>query len=168
MQPFAIRLTYCDRHWLTVTFELGHDEVGSTQDPDDRMDGGILDIFATLGLEEPQPVPLMKVEHQVAEKLHACTYINPKTGGNQRAHDLVDIQILGQEEEIDFAELANLAPRLFAARRAHDWPPTVVEHPEWPTLYREAAEGLDVITDVSDAVVWANELVSRIVTAGKQ
>jgi hypothetical protein len=30
MQPFNIRLGYLGRHWLTVRFELGRDEIGST------------------------------------------------------------------------------------------------------------------------------------------
>src|SRR5690606_19247418 len=28
MQPFRIALAYQSRHWLTVPFELGHDEIG--------------------------------------------------------------------------------------------------------------------------------------------
>lgn len=31
MQPFEIKLSYEGRHWLTVPFELGHDEIGSTR-----------------------------------------------------------------------------------------------------------------------------------------
>lgn len=77
MQPFAIRLAYRGRDWLTVEFELGHDEVGSTEDSDLRIADDIVEIFASIGLEEPAP-PLMLVEHQVAQKLHACTYVNPK------------------------------------------------------------------------------------------
>jgi hypothetical protein len=48
---------------------------------------------------------------------------------------------------------------LFAARRSHTWPPVVVEYPSWATIYAEAADGLDVIANVSDAVVWANEFI---------
>jgi hypothetical protein len=86
MRPFEIRLAYLGRHWLTVEFELGHDEVGSTEDRDLRIADDILEIFATIGLEEPAPIPLMLVEHQIAQKLHACTWVNPKTNRNDRAH----------------------------------------------------------------------------------
>lgn len=99
MQPFEIRLAYQGRHWLTLEFELGHDEVGSTEDRDLRIADDIVETFATIGLEEPAPIPLMLVEHQVAQKLHACTYVNPKTGRNDRAHDLVDLQILEHEDD---------------------------------------------------------------------
>lgn len=115
-QPFAIRLGYRGRHWLTVRFELGHDEIGSTQDPDVRIADDILSIFAELGLDRPAPIPVMSVEHQVAQKLHACTAVHPRTGRNERAHDLVDLQILDEEESIDFTALAELGPRLFATR----------------------------------------------------
>lgn len=144
MQPFEIPLAYQSRHWLTVEFELGHDEVGSTEDRDLRIADDIVEIFATIGLEEPAPIPLMLIEHQVAQKLHACTWVNPKTNRNDRAHDLVDLQILAQEETIDYAELREIGTRLFAARRAQEWPPTVVEYDNWDTIYAEAAEGLDV------------------------
>jgi hypothetical protein len=161
MQPFEIRLTYLGRHWLTVEFELGHDEVGSTEDSDLRIADDILEIFATIGLEEPAPIPLMLVEHQVAQKLHACTYVNPKTNRNDRAHDLVDLQILEQEATIDYAELREIGTRLFVARHAQEWPPTVVEYDNWDTIYAEAAEGLDVRSTVSEAVAWANDLIAR-------
>jgi hypothetical protein len=161
MQPFEIQLAYQSRHWLTVEFELGHDEVGSTEDRDLRIADDLVEIFAAIGLEEPAPIPLMLVEHQVAQKLHACTYVNPKTNRNDRAHDLVDLQILEQEETIDYAELREIGTRLFAARRAQDWPPTVVEYDDWGTIYTEAAEGLDVLPTATEAVTWANDLIAR-------
>jgi hypothetical protein len=163
MQPFEIRLAYQGRHWLTVEFELGHDEVGSTDDRDLRIADDIVEIFATIGLEEPAPIPLMLVEHQVAQKLHACTYVNPNTNRNDRAHDLVDLQILEQEETSDYAELREIGARLFAARRAQEWPPTVVEYDDWDTIYAEAAEGLDVLPTVTEAVAWVNDLIARTV-----
>lgn len=161
MRPFEIRLAYQGRHWLAVEFELGHDEVGSTEYRDLRIADDILEIFATIGLQEPAPIPLIMVEHQIAQKLHACTFVNPKTNRNDRAHDLVDLQILEQEETIDYAELRAIGSRLFAARRTHDWPPTVIEYDDWDTIYAEAAEGLDVLPTVAEAVAWANDLIAR-------
>lgn len=152
---------YQGRHWLTVEFELGHDEVGSTEDRDLRIADDILEIFATIGLQKPEPIPLMVVEHQIAQKLHACTYVSPKTNRNDRAHDLVDLQILEHEETIDYAELREIGSRLFAARRTHEWPPTVVEYDGWDTIYAEAAEGLDVLPTVTEAVAWANDLIAH-------
>lgn len=161
MHPFEIRLAYQSRHWLTVPFELGRDEIGSTRHEDLRVADDIVDMFEALGLDPLAPIPLLAVDHQVAQKLHACTAINAKTRGNERAHDLVDLQILEQEEEIDFVAVGATARRLFAARRSHPWPPTVVAYASWATIYAEAADGLDVLDNVDDAVVWANAFIAR-------
>jgi len=165
MQPFKIRLAYLSRHWLSVPFELGHDEVGSTEHHDLRLAAEIVDLFATIGLDTPQPIPLLTVEHQIAQKLHACTTLDPRTGSNDRAHDLVDLQILEQETTIDKPTAAKIAARLFRFRQAQTWPPTVVVHPTWPAIYAEAADGLDVHADVNDAVEWANNFIASL-TAG--
>lgn len=114
-----------------------------------------------VGLPAPQPLPVLAVEHQVAQKLHACTVVNPKTGRNERAHDLVDLQILAQEETINLVALRSVGSRLFASRGTHDWPPKVMSYPEWETLYAEAADGLAVFDTVEAAVSWANDLVHR-------
>ena len=148
-------------HWLSVTFELGHDEVGSTSHYERRMASDILDLFDELGLPAPEPVPVMALDHQVAQKLHACTSIGPR-GGNDRAHDLVDLQIIEQEEELDLEAVGVTARRLFTSRRAQEWPPVIVAHEGWDTLYAEAAVDLGVLPDVGAAVVWANELIPRI------
>lgn len=35
-------------------------------------------------------------------------------------------------------------------------------HGQWDTLYAAAAEGLDVLATVEEAVDWANSLIARI------
>jgi predicted nucleotidyltransferase component of viral defense system len=159
-QPFDIRLAYRDRHWLTVRFELGREEVGSTEKVETRLAQDILDLFSAIGLPAPQPLPVLAVEHQIAQKLHACTSVNPKTGANERAHDLVDLQILEQEERIDMTSMNVVATRLFDARRGTPWPPTVRAYEGWDTIYASAADGLDVLQNVHAAVEWANEFIA--------
>lgn len=58
------------------------------------------------------------------------------------------------------------AERLFTARQGHDWPPTVVQYDRWETIYTEAATGLEVIDNVTDAVTWANNFIARAVADG--
>ena len=55
MRPFDIRLAYKGRHWLTVRFELGHDEIGSSDSPEFRVAHDIVDMFETLELQTPTP-----------------------------------------------------------------------------------------------------------------
>ncbi len=162
MQPFDVRLLYSDAHWLTVRLELGHDEIGSTARPDHQISDDIREIFAAIGLPEPAPVPLLSVEHQIAQKIHACTAPDRSDWVNDRAHDLVDIQILRAEETVDEDLLASIAPRLFAARREHDWPPRVVTRDSWGSIYAEAADGLDVESTVDAAVRDLNEWIARL------
>jgi hypothetical protein len=161
MLPFIIRLAYRGRHWLSVQFELGRDEIGSTAEPELRLAPDILALFAALGLSTPEPFALLALDHQIAQKLHACTAVDARTGRNERAHDLVDLQILEQEEVIDMAAVGETAGRLFAARRGQAWPPTVVAYERWEAIYVEAADGLDVIDNVADAVAWANDFIAR-------
>jgi hypothetical protein len=161
MSPYWVRLSYSGGEWLRVRFELGRDEVGSTVVAEPRMADDIASMFAALGLPTPEPVPLMPVAHQVAQKIHACTSINPKTGENERAHDLVDLQLLSREG-IGLQQAATVARRLFASRRAQPWPPVVVVFSRWDTIYAEAADGLDVLPTVERAAAWANALIADL------
>ena len=164
MQPFDVKLSYASQSYLTVQLELGHDEVGSTMEPRFALDAGIADVIGRLGFPTPAPVPVLAVEHQIVQKLHACTTPN-RHGDNERAHDLVDLQILVAADPPDLRELATVGRRLFAARRVGTWPPTVQAWPGWDQLYTDAAEGLDVLP-LADAVAWLNDVVIAAVQAG--
>jgi hypothetical protein len=121
----------------------------------------IQNLFLAIGLPSPEPVPLLTLDHQIAQKLHACTSIGAG-GENERAHDLVDLQILVREESPDLATAGSVARRLFLARHAQAWPPVVIAYPSWQTIYADAAQGLDVMPDVDHAVKWTNDLISRM------
>ncbi len=139
-----VKLDYKGRSWCTVVFELGSDEAGSTADPDVLVAADIVEVFDEIGLPEPEPIPLMSVARQAAQKLHACTSESGPGASNDRAHDLVDLQILHRVETIDTAELSEVAPRLFTYRKRHAWPPVIVAHPGWGLLYASAAAGLEL------------------------
>jgi len=164
MQPFDIKLEYRGRALKTLLLELGRDEVGSTATRVVTIADDIVELFDALELPRPAPVPVLATEHQIAQKLHACTTPNVH-GSNDRAHDLVDLQLLVETDPPDLAVLNDVGIRLFTARRVGAWPPEVVAWPGWEALYAEAARGLDVLTTVGDAVAWANELVTRAASA---
>lgn len=161
MQPFEVRLDYLGRSWCTVKFELGHNEIGDADEPEYRLAPDLAALFTDLGLEAPKPVPVMRADHQVAQKLHAVS-----GEGSERAHDLVDLQLLDKGEDLDLAQVSETCVRLFDYRRQQVWPPTIMAGDQWDTLYAEAAEGLDVRTTAEEALVWANDLVQRIIAAG--
>lgn len=157
MQPYAVKLSYLGKPWFTVEFELGHNEIGDADDADMVVPIDADSMLSSMGFPPLQPIPLMSLRYQVAQKLHGLT-----EPGSQRAHDLVDLQIIAANEEIDFGFVKDVCIRLFAYRQMQEWPPTVTMNEGWEAIYAEAADGLDVLANVSDAIVWANGLVQRI------
>lgn len=157
MQPYDIKLSYNEKPWCTVPLEIGHDEIGDAEDPDRGIAREIVDAFVALGFPEPKPVPLMRIEHQMAQKLHAAS-----GAGSARAHDLVDLQLIVARESVDYSAVRQVCRRLFAYRRQQTWPPTMLKGDDWDELYLAQSEGLEVLPTVDDAIEWANDLVNRI------
>ena len=160
MKPFEVRLDYLGRPWCSVKFELGHNEIGDADRPDHQLAPDLAVLFTEVGLESPRPVPVMRADHQVAQKLHAASET-----GSERARDLVDLQLLDRGEELDLAQVASTCRRLFEYRRQQEWPPTIVPGNQWDTLYTEAADGLDLLAGLDEAIAWANEFIRRIDSA---
>jgi hypothetical protein len=161
MQPFEVRLTYKTKSWCSIVLEVGHDELDDTVDPPMLMPADIVDVFRGLGLPEPAPTPVLAVHHQIAQKLHAVS--GPTS---ERAHDLIDLQLLTAAEEPDWVVTRNICERLFVFRKAHAWPPALTVKPNWDTVYAASSEGITgVHPDVEAAVVWGNEFIAKIASA---
>ena len=133
MQPFEVKLTYRNHAWCTVTLEVSYNEVGDADDCDmiplnDELKG----VFTSLGLREPNPVPLMRMSHQIAQKLHGATDTR-----SVRAQDLIDLQLILAKSAIDLAKTNAVCQRLFAFRRMQTWPPIVVKGRDWDSIYNE-------------------------------
>jgi len=153
MQPYVVKLTAYGRAFGTVVLEVGYDELGATTDgsADMLLPDEITVMFAALGLPRPDPVPVVAAHHQIAQKIHACT-----EPASERAHDLVDLQLLWPVDDAGIDLVSQTTERLFAFRRAHAFPGTCTITPDWPTAYVEAVAGLDVIADVEPAAAWLN------------
>lgn len=160
MQPFEVRLDYLGRPWCSVKFELGHNEIGGADEPEYQLAADLASLFTEVGLEAPRPVPVMRADHQVAQKLHAAS-----EEGSERARDLVDLQLLDMHEELDLVRVARTCIRLFDYRQQQAWPPTIVTGTRWETLYVESAAGLGVLASIDEAVGWANDFIQRIAAA---
>ena len=157
MQPFEIKLAYNGKSWMTLPLEVGHNEVGDADDPDMVSSPEAAAILAQLGFPEPGPVPCMRLEHQIAQKLHAAS--GPDS---ERAHDLIDLQIAVTGGDVDYEKTREVCTRLFEYRREQAWPPTVVKGEGWDELYASQAKGLEVLPTADKAVEWANALVAKI------
>jgi len=138
--------------------EVSYDEVGDADACDVvALPEGILKLFGDLGLPQPHPVPLMKIAHQIAQKLHGVT--DTRT---VRVQDLIDLQLMFAHEVVDLKEIHDICMRLFANRKLQPWPSRVVPTQEWSLSYNETKANLPVLPTVDEAVAWANDLIAKI------
>lgn len=135
MQPLHVTLTFLGSDWGSVRVEVGHDELNGTTDPTVTLAPEMTDLAESLGFGSVEPVHLMSVELQLAQKIHAFT-----EPGSQRAHDLVDIQLLW-DDQVDREALISTCERTFAYRQIHAWPPSdVVAHTLLEPIYAAAVD----------------------------
>lgn len=161
MQPFDVKLDYRGRAWCTVKFELGHNEIGDAEETELHLADDLAIMFTEVGLEAPVPVRVMRADHQIAQKLHALS-----AEGSERARDLVDLQLLESRETPNLAQIRDTCVRLFEYRRQQQWPPVIAAAERWSPLYAEAADSLDALRSVDEAVMWVNDFIRRIASAG--
>ncbi len=159
MQPFEIKLSYNGKSWTTVPLEVGHNEIGDAENPDMLVPQDASKMLVTLGFPPLDPVPFMKLTHQVAQKIHALT-----AAGSERVHDLVDLQVIMNENPPDLESIRPVCIRLFSYREMQPWPSYIVANPGWKVGYAVAAEGLCVL-DLDEAIAWGNALIERIDSA---
>lgn len=158
MQPCDVKLNYKGSPWFTVKLEIGHNEIGDADEIDRiSLPKEVVALFEFLCLPCPGDVPAMKLEFQVAQKLHGVSAPN-----SRRAHDLIDLQLIFAHEPIDMARTADICRRLFAYRKVQAWPPTIVKGEGWENVYKEQSIRLPVLSSIDEAIVWANELINRI------
>lgn len=158
MQPCDVKLSYLGRPWYTVLLEVGHNEIGDA-DAFDRVEVPkvLAELCAFLALPCPSPIPAMRLEFQIAQKLHGVS-----APSSTRAHDLIDLQLIMDNAEIDLNLAGEISRKLFAYRKVHEWPPTVVKGDTWETTYSNQKRDLPVLPTVDEAVVWANDLIGRL------
>lgn len=137
---FVAKLSYVGRSFASVPIEVSTVEAGNA-DQFDVLTSKALDL---VGVPAEVTVPCMTLPWQIAQKLHAVTAVIAEPKVNDRAHDLVDLQLLElllAEAEIDVTRRACIA--VFEGRAQHLWPPTVTAQSHWPAIYERALEGLE-------------------------
>lgn len=158
MQPCEVKLNYRTRPWCTIQLEVGHNEIGDADEQEMiEVPRVLADLFEFLALPKPAALPLMKLEYQVAQKLHGAS-----APGSKRAHDLVDLQLIISNGSLDLSLIRDICCKLFKYRQVHAWPPKIVKGDEWENIYDAQRRGLDVLPTVDEAIVWANELIDKI------
>ena len=158
MQPCAVHLNYLGTPWRVVDMEIGHNEIGDA----DAFD--IIPVPEEIALLAEHlcfpalgDVRVMKLEYQVAQKLHGAS-----ERGSKRAHDLIDLQLITSQNTIDLAKTASICRQLFKYRRKQSWPATITKNENWEAVYAEQKGALPVLPTVDEAIVWANDLIQQI------
>lgn len=161
---FHIKLDYHGRPFATVELEVAAPEAGALDATDSvALDAQTQQWFNTIGLDPPARLPLLPLPHQIAQKLHACTTPDTSKWTNDRSHDLVDLQLVWSLVDDDMlAATATVAPRLFAARQRHPWPPVATPRAGWQEQYRNDAADLPVLQDLDEAIAWTNTFIESI------
>ena len=158
MQPCDVKLRYLGKPWYTVQLEIGHNEIGDA-DECEMVDVPeiMAEMFAHLALPKPSPIPTMRLEYQIAQKLHGAS-----APGSRRAHDLIDLQLIMGAGPVDIKKTAELCRKLFRYRKVHEWPPTIVRGETWESVYNYQKGNLPVLPTIDEAITWANELIDKI------
>ena len=164
MIPFDIKLSYCGRAWQTVRIEIGHNEIGDADMAESALPTEMAEAFETLGFAKPKPLPVMKLSYQIAQKLHAVS-----SPGSDRAHDLIDLQLIMSHSTPDLREAKSVCERLFNYRKQQAWPPSVQKGVDWESLYQAAfatiRDAESIASTVDEAISWANDFISKIAKA---
>jgi hypothetical protein len=156
---FTAKLSYRGKPFASVPIEVSSVEAGNA----DQFDMLTSDALGLVGVPAAVSVPCMTIPWQIAQKLHAVTAVLKSPRVNDRAHDLVDLQLLeGLLPDSDLAPTRSACIAVFEARALHPWPPRVAALPHWPAIYSGALEGLDHLglAETADA---AAEAVQRFV-----
>lgn len=159
---FTVKLKYRGASFVSVPVEVSPVEAGNT----DAADWTHSPALELVGLPMSQPIPCMTIAWQVAQKLHAVSATLPDRRPNDRAHDLVDLQILEALIVDDsLAPVHHACVQVFGARAQQSWPPSVTVHEHWPRTYAQAVSsvhGLDLAADVEEAARRVREFIRRI------
>jgi hypothetical protein len=159
-QRFVAKLSYHDQPFASVPVEVSAVEAGNAE----GFDAVSSEALALVGVPVAVTVPCMTLPWQIAQKLHACTATLAEPKINDRAHDLVDLQLLEMllaDAELQQTRHACLA--VFELRAEQSWPPLIRALPHWSVIYDRAREGLDHV-DLADTVADAADRVQRFVT----
>ncbi len=156
---FRAKLSYQGKPLVSVPIEVAPIEAGNGE----NYDMITSEALALVGLPSSAAVPCMTLPWQIAQKIHACTAVVESPRTNDRAHDLVDLQLLEAlvvEGPLDETREACIS--VFDARAQHHWPPILEAQAHWRLIYARALEGLDGL-ELAPALELAVERVQAFI-----
>lgn len=161
--PYRVSIAFLGNKWGGLDVEVSDPEINAYAQSKKNIDEELAQFSAYFGFADLQPVELIDLEYQIAQKLHAVT--DPAC---ERAHDLVDLQLL-LNDTTNLAYLRELCVRTFDWRRQQAWPPLPLRPMDgWSLAYSDARAETEidgkthVLPDVESARGWLSELITRI------
>lgn len=110
MHPYRVSIAFLGNPWGALDVDVSDPEIDAQAHALKEIDRELLQFGAYFGFGELQPVELVDLEYQIAQKLHAVT--DP---AYTRPHDLVDLQLLWNAG-LDMPALHHLCARTFGWR----------------------------------------------------
>lgn len=166
MHPYRVSIAFLGSAWGALDVEVSDPEIDLHAHTRKEVDGELLEFSASFGFGDLDPVELIGLEHQIAQKIHAVT--DP---GYARPHDLVDLQLLWAADP-DPTILQRLCERTFAWRHRQIWPPLPLRPMDgWELAYDDARAETDVdgqtpvAPDVTAARKWLTQVIEAIVSS---
>ncbi|MGB3376879.1 MAG: nucleotidyl transferase AbiEii/AbiGii toxin family protein [Microbacterium sp.] len=166
MHPYRVSIAFLGDPWGALDVEVSDPEIDAHTHTQNEIDGELVQFGAQFGFGNLQPVELVELEYQIAQKVHAVTdpaYV--------RAHDLVDLQLLWNAGP-NLASLHRLCVRTFEWRRQQAWPPLPMRPMDgWELAYADARAETEVngktpvLADVGSARDWLSQIIETISTS---
>jgi hypothetical protein len=159
------KLAYQGKPFVSIPIEISPVEAGNAE----GFDTVSSDALTLVGLSESVAVPCMTLPWQIAQKIHACTEPVEPPRTNDRARDLVDLQLLEALTVDDpLTDIQAACRAVFEARGKHVWPPALTAQDNWEIIYVRALEGLEdigIAGSLDEALVRVQSFIDRIAEA---
>lgn len=163
MHPYRVTLSFLGREWGGLDVEVSDPEIEPHAHARRQIDSELIELTNRFGFGALQPVELIELEYQIAQKIHALT--DPDYS---RAHDLVDLQLLWAADP-DLDSVREFCVRTFDFRRAQEWPPLPVRPMDgWEPAYQLSREETEidgdspVLADIDSAREWFKQIITSI------
>jgi hypothetical protein len=161
MRPLRVTLNFLGKPWGAIDLELAHPEPTTELSPPSQIDAELTNKFESFGFGKLAPVRFLALEDQIAQKIHALTH--PLS---DRAHDLIDLQLLWTDE-VELEGLRRACEVTFRYRQEHSWPPLPMRSMRADVgRYQQAVEEVtahtqrpDIFLKLEDARQW---LITKI------